>query len=144
MAVSVAPVTEEQVRSFQDNGFAQFDDVLTPEELSDFRAALAEATGQAELDYFYREGGEYTQHVNVWAAHAGVRRHVFNPKLAEIARSLSQSERVRLWHDQLIVKMPGNDPSRWHQELPHRPNIEPRPQKCWIALVDVNVYIGII
>jgi ectoine hydroxylase-related dioxygenase (phytanoyl-CoA dioxygenase family) len=142
MAVSVAPVTQEQVQSFQEKGFTQSDDVLTPEELSDFRGALAEATGQAELDYFYREGGEYTQHVNLWASHAGVRRHVFNPKLAEIARTLSQSERVRLWHDQLIVKMPGNDPSRWHQDLPLWPMIDAGPLTCWIALVDVTVEMG--
>jgi len=142
MAVSPAPVTEEQVMSFQEKGYAQFDEVLTPEEFSDFRGALADATGRAELGYFYREGGEYTQHVNLWASHAGVRRHVFNPKLAEIARQLSRSERVRLWHDQLIVKMPGNDPSRWHQDLPLWPMIDAGPLTCWLALVDVTVEMG--
>lgn len=142
MTVSVQPIAQEKVQSFQENGYAQFDDVLTPDQLSDFRDALADATGKTEVDHFYRQGEQYTQHVNLWASHAGVRQHVFNPKLAEIARQLSRSERVRLWHDQLIVKMPGNEPSRWHQDLPLWPMIESGPLTCWLALIDVTIEMG--
>ncbi|MBI2940576.1 MAG: phytanoyl-CoA dioxygenase family protein [Chloroflexi bacterium] len=142
MAVSLEPITQAQIQAYQANGIIQVDDALTPTELSDFRAALAEATDQPGLNYTYRVGEQYTQHVNVWTTHPAVRRHVSNRKLAEIARQLSQSPRVRLWHDQLIVKMPGNRPSSWHQDLTLWPMIESGPLTCWIALVDVTVEMG--
>ena len=142
MAVSLATFTEEQVAQYQSQGFTRFEQALTPEEVADFRRSLAEATNRPGTGYFYREGTQYTQHVNLWTVHEGVRRHVFNPKLAEMARQLSRASKVRLWHDQEIVKMPGNAPSTWHQDLTVWPMIEAGPLTCWIALVDVTVEMG--
>jgi ectoine hydroxylase-related dioxygenase (phytanoyl-CoA dioxygenase family) len=142
MTTALAPITEDQVHSYHSNGYIQFGDVLTPAELDDFREALARATGQPGAGYFHRVGEQYTQHVNLWTAHERVRQHVFTPRLAEIARQLSRSERVRLWHDQLIVKLPGNRPSSWHQDLTLWPMVEAGALTCWLALVDVTVEMG--
>lgn len=142
MAASTTVVTDEQVASFQEQGFLKVEHALGPEEVAAFRAALAEATARPGQGYFYSQGAQYTQHVNVWTTHEGVRRFVFNPALAEIARRLSRAAHVRLWHDQEIIKMPGNGPSTWHQDLPLWPMREPGPLTCWIALVDVPVEMG--
>src|SRR5437867_3619581 len=133
MAISSVPFSEEKVRRFEELGFVQFDDVLTADEVTAFRGALAEATGQPGLNYTQLQSGMFTQHVNVWRADAVVRRHVFNRKLAEIARQLSKSSRVRLWHDQLIAKMPGNESTFWHHDVPLWPMIEPGALTCWLA-----------
>ncbi|HEX5417565.1 MAG TPA: phytanoyl-CoA dioxygenase family protein [Chloroflexota bacterium] len=142
MAISTAPITDEQIQSFARDGFIKIDNALSPEEVAEFRAALIETSEKHRHDYTFNKGDQYTQHVNVWTVHPGVRRQVFNPKLAEIARLLSQSARVRIWHDQWIVKMPGDRPSRWHQDLTLWPMIESGPLTCWIALVDVPVEMG--
>jgi len=142
MTVSTLPISDEKMQQFEESGFVQFDDVLSTDEVSGFRSALAEAADQPGLNYTHLAGAMYTQHVNVWRAHAGVRRYVFNRKLAEIARQLSKSTRVRLWHDQLIAKMPGNESTSWHHDVPLWPMIEPGALTCWLALVDVTVDMG--
>ena len=45
-------------------------------------------------------------------------RYVQSHKLAEIARRLAQTPRIRLWHDHALIKMPGDSKeSAWHQDL---------------------------
>ncbi len=142
MAVALENITEEQVQFFQSNGYIKIENALSRAELNDFRQALAAVTDQPGQGHLHQVGNKYTQDVNVWTVHEGVRRHVFNPKLAEIARRLSRSKRIRIWHDQLIVKMPGNRPTQYHHDLPLWPMIEAGALTCWIALVDVTVDMG--
>ncbi|MGI8913213.1 MAG: phytanoyl-CoA dioxygenase family protein [Chloroflexota bacterium] len=140
MATPIA--TDEQVAAYQTNGFVKFEQVLQPDEVAAFRQALAEATARPGEGYVYNKGTQYTQHVNVWTMGETMRQMVFNAKLAEIARRLSGSAQVRLWHDQEIIKMPGDRPSSWHQDLTVWPMVEAGPLTCWLALVDVPVEMG--
>ncbi|HWE64174.1 MAG TPA: phytanoyl-CoA dioxygenase family protein [Chloroflexota bacterium] len=142
MAISSLPITEEKMLEFEEQGFVRFDDVLSADEVSAFRGAVAEATGQPGLGYTQLTSSMFTQYVNVWRTNPEVQRHVFNRRLAEIARQLSKSTRVRLWHDQLIAKMPGNQSTNWHHDVPLWPMIEPGALTCWLAFVDVTVEMG--
>jgi ectoine hydroxylase-related dioxygenase (phytanoyl-CoA dioxygenase family) len=140
--VDASAVDEEAVRAFERNGFLGVRDALSAEETADFLAQVKALETETARDYFFRENPQYTQHVNVWRTHPGLRRHVFNPRLAEIARRLSRSGRLRLWHDQAIIKQPGGRPTTWHQDLPAWPMIEAGTFTVWIALVDATVASG--
>ena len=141
-------VTEEQVRFYRENGFLQLHGVLTPAEVECARARMAEAmsaqlpgavdrTGRAEYDRVF------LQKVNLWRDHAGMRRVVFHPGLAETARRLAGTSRLRLWHDHALIK-PHVDskPSPWHQDLPYWPMDRPGALSCWLALDDVDEMNG--
>ncbi|MCC6443062.1 MAG: phytanoyl-CoA dioxygenase family protein [Armatimonadetes bacterium] len=139
------PITEEQVRFYERNGFLQIHNVLAPDELGAIRDSLEEAARQRFDPTFDREGISadydrvFVQKVNLWRVHEGVRRYVFSPKLARIARALTRSPRVRLWHDHALIKMPGDSkPSAWHQDLPYWPMNESTALSCWMALDDVD------
>ncbi|NLC57064.1 MAG: phytanoyl-CoA dioxygenase family protein [Armatimonadetes bacterium] len=135
---------DAQVRYYQENGFIQFNDVLTPAEVEQARASLAEAmqmrlqggidrTGNPEYDRIF------LQKVNLWRDHPGMRAVVFHPRLAEIARQLAGVPRLRLWHDHALIKLPSDSkPSHWHQDLPYWPMNEPGALSCWLALDDVD------
>src|SRR2546423_2685555 len=106
------PISEEQVRFYEQNGYIQLLGVLTSQELEQVRAALDEVTA-VPLDQQHdlsRGRPDYerifVQKVNLWQVHPGMRQYVFNPKLAEIARRLARGARIRLRHDHAIVKMP--------------------------------------
>ena len=142
MAEQPVTATEDQIAFYQKNGFVKFENVLPLEEVEAFRKALAEATSRPGEGYFFNKGVQYTQHVNVWTMGEAIRQYVFNPTLANIARQLTRSAQVRLWHDQEIIKMPGDRPSSWHQDLTVWPMLEAGPLTCWLALVDVPVEMG--
>lgn len=143
------PLTDEQIRFYQEKGYIQLFDVLTSEELEAARAALADAN-QMSLDAKHHTSGgkpEYerifVQKVNLWTVHDGLRRYVLSPKIADIARRLAQTSRVRLWHDHALIKMPGDSKaSAWHQDLPYWPMNESGALSCWMALDDVDMENG--
>lgn len=138
----VEEVDEAAVQSFETNGFLGVRNVFSPQEVADFLGCIKELEAQAARSYVFRESEQYTQHVNVWRVHEGVRRFVFSPKLAAIAQRLSRRPRLRIWHDQAIIKMPGGRRTTWHQDLPAWPMIEPLTFTAWIALVDATVQSG--
>lgn len=133
-------VTDAQVNFFQENGYIQIDGALSPDEVSELRNSVEEATERQQR--FHRRHEQFDQYANLWTVHEGVRRHVLSPNLGEIARRLSRSSRIRVWSDQLLVKLPGGRPSYWHQDVPLWAMIEPGALSCWMALVDVTVRMG--
>jgi ectoine hydroxylase-related dioxygenase (phytanoyl-CoA dioxygenase family) len=139
------PISKEQVHFYEENGYIQLLDVLTPQELEQVRAALDEVMAlQLDQQHDLSRGRPdyeriFVQKVNLWQVHPAMRQYVFNPKLAEIARRLARAPRIRLWHDHALVKMPGDSkPSAWHQDLPYWPMQESGALSCWMALDDVN------
>ncbi len=142
-------VTDEHVAFFRQNGFVQLERVLTPEELSAIRAAADDVLSRrydARIDTS-AANPEYekvfVQKVNLWRVHDGIREYVLRPRLAEIGRRLLGVPAVRLWHDQLLTKMPGDSkPSPWHQDRPYWPMIGYSQLSCWMALDDVDEQNG--
>jgi len=139
-----AAVGEEQIAFYRHNGFLQVDDVLDAAEV----ARLG-----AEIDEIYRSdrGGIHTgasgsayakvldQRVNLWRDSATMREFVLDGRLAEMARRLCGARAVRLWHDQALLKQPGDSkPTPWHQDLPYWPMNEPGALSLWMALDDVD------
>jgi ectoine hydroxylase-related dioxygenase (phytanoyl-CoA dioxygenase family) len=137
-------VTAEQIERYRRDGFVQVDDVLVGDELESLRRAL---------DDIYRggSGGIHTsagrlpyarvldQRVNLWRDNEVVRGIVLQPRLAEMARRLCGARAVRLWHDQALLKQPGDSrPTPWHQDYPYWPMNEPGGLSIWIALDDVD------
>ncbi|MBI3909488.1 MAG: phytanoyl-CoA dioxygenase family protein [Armatimonadetes bacterium] len=143
------PITESQIQFYEENGYLPLPEVITPEELADARVFLEEALHMRLTGGIDRTGSSdydrvFLQKVNLWRDHEGVRRLVFHPRLAQIARQLSRSHAIRLWHDHALIKMPGRDsrPSPWHQDLPYWPMNEAGALSCWLPLDDVDEHNG--
>ena len=137
------PISEEQVQFYQQNGYIQLLNVLTAQELAQARAAVEHAMS-VQLDQSHDVTGDaeyrkvFVQKVNLWQVLPDVKAYVFSHKLAEIARRLARAKQVRLWHDQVLVKMPGDSKaSAWHQDIPYWPMHEDGSLSCWMALDDV-------
>ncbi|GCE05193.1 phytanoyl-CoA dioxygenase family protein [Dictyobacter aurantiacus] len=148
MTTTTYPISEEQVQFYQENGYIQLLNVLTADELAQARQALDEVMEQ-QLDESHDRSADaeyrkiFVQKVNLWQVHGGVRRYVFNARLAEIARRLARAQTIRLWHDHALIKMPGDSKaSSWHQDIPYWPMQEDGSLSCWMALDDVYVENG--
>ncbi|MFV1981823.1 MAG: phytanoyl-CoA dioxygenase family protein, partial [Rhodothermia bacterium] len=156
------PVSDEKVDFFREHGYVRFDGVLDPEELDAIQDALGYALDHR--DGFVRdlaatdgengengeggEGGEngndkILQMVNLWENFPAIKTYSMNGRLAGMARRLTGSPTVRLFHDQALVKEPGpSAASPWHQDQPYWPVKEPGMISCWMALDDVTIEKG--
>ncbi|RKP58142.1 phytanoyl-CoA dioxygenase family protein [Cohnella endophytica] len=146
-AKTQTPITQKHIDFYQENGFVQVDNMLTPEELAELRGYLEEAM-QTESDRSKstdkKDGSYYrvlNQKVNLWRDHAGMGKYSFHPRFAQSAMKLSGASGMRFFHDHGLWKMPGDSKATpWHQDTPYWPinEADAGMMSIWITLDDVN------
>jgi ectoine hydroxylase-related dioxygenase (phytanoyl-CoA dioxygenase family) len=144
------PITEEQIRFYEQNGYVKLENVLSLEEVEILRTALARAVedkNKFSLNLGPRTDEGYAkvflQMVNLWERYPVIEEYVHNVRVAEIARRLTRSRSVRLWHDQALIKYPKDSKATaWHQDTVYWPMNEDGGLSCWMALDDVTVERG--
>ncbi|MFD2615429.1 phytanoyl-CoA dioxygenase family protein [Paenibacillus gansuensis] len=143
------PVSGEKQTFYQENGFVQFQDVITPKELEELRQWADEAMdfGESVSTQPDRNNKGYArvlnQRLNVWRDHGGMARYSLHERFAGIASRLLGGKHVRLLHDHLLYKMPGDSkPTPWHQDLPYWPMNETGALSMWLPLDDVDEQNG--
>ncbi|MFM7321125.1 MAG: hypothetical protein ACKO5K_06315 [Armatimonadota bacterium] len=80
-------VTDEAIESFRRDGFVAVRGLFTAEEAADFREAALDC---AERHPALGTGPIFSQYVNVWTRHAGMRALTLHPRLAAAARALPE------------------------------------------------------
>ena len=142
-------LSEEQVRSFDEQGFVVVNDLLTPDQLAttvteidafekETEEALREKGGRESIS----EAGAITFTTHLVARSPWLRELVSSPPLTDICADLIGPD-VRLYWDQAVYKKP-EKPRRfpWHQDNGYV-YVEPQAYlTCWIALVDATVDNG--
>ncbi|KKI90365.1 hypothetical protein WQ54_20590 [Bacillus sp. SA1-12] len=141
-------LSEEKMTFYKKNGFVLIDNVLNPEELSELRTFIDEVMEDKNGRSIQTDtaGGAYykvlNQRVNTWRDHAGIARYISDQRFANIALQLSEADGIRLFHDHVLLKMPGDSkPTPWHQDFPYWPFNKAHNKQTlsiWIALDDVD------
>ena len=139
-------IAPQQHALFQEQGHLVFESLVSPEQVarlrSAFEAQVASWAAEIEtpLDEYLAVVSQWT---NVWEHNARFREQLHHPRAAAVAAELIGCERVRVFHDHLIVKPPhGGATIPWHRDLPNWPVGEPRAVSCWLALDDVTIESG--
>lgn len=148
-------LTQEQVDSFQENGFIVIEDFLSPEELEEWRGAVTEAVkerggqkmpGKAvmvgeddgineDADYF---GKVFDQLLNLWQTNDRVKELMVDERIGEMAARLAGVDGIRIWHDQALIKRPWANPTAWHLDTPFWSFSDRRALSIWVALDDAT------
>jgi ectoine hydroxylase-related dioxygenase (phytanoyl-CoA dioxygenase family) len=121
--------------------------VLSSDEVDELAQFMDEAMHEAHRDdravHTSAADGAYyrvlNQKVNAWRDHAGIAKYSCSGALAELARQLAGVSGVRLFHDHILWKMPGDSkPTPWHQDMPYWPFEAPSALSLWIPVDDVD------
>lgn len=152
-------LTPEQVERFHRDGYLKFGRVLDDEQVETLRSALAR-TIDAELaredfsdlppEFAYghdrkgetlgqgrREARAIHQFVNMWKVVPEYREVVGSSIITGAVRDLMGANRLRLWHDQIISKPPGDNAHfSCHHDFYFWPLDRPTMITCWLALDD--------
>ena len=158
-------LTEAERERFYADGYLKFRRVISDEQIAGLRGALArtieeELTREEDADlppeFRYghdrkgqerastgREARAIHQFVNIWKVCPEYAETIHNPSIPAVVRDLMQAERVRLWHDQVISKPPGdNKKFAFHHDFYFWPMDRPTMITCWLALDDATVENG--
>lgn len=150
-------ISPSQIDFFHQNGYLRYGRVLNAQEVALYRAGLdrtirEEMAGgrddEPEFKYGHRRAGApdaasapraITQYINMWKRDDAYRNLLHHPVITGVAQALLGTERVRLWHDQIISKPPrDNGHFHFHQDFYLWPLKEPNILTCWLALDDVE------
>lgn len=141
----MCPITEDDVRFYNENGFVKIDNILNSDEVTELTNFIEEAMTETDINSVSTDskGGNYyrvlNQKVNVWRDHGGMARYTFHPNISNAALKLSGANGIRLFHDHALWKMPQDSkPTPWHQDTPFWPMNEPGALSAWIPLDDVD------
>jgi phytanoyl-CoA hydroxylase len=152
-------LTEEQVASYQDNGFIVIEDFLSPDELEHWRSAVMEAVTERggkkmpgkdmkvgeddgineDAEYF---GKVFDQLLNLWQTNDKVKELMIDERIGEMAAKLAGVEGIRIWHDQALFKRPWANPTAWHLDTPFWSFSDRRALSIWVALDDATLENG--
>lgn len=152
-------ISRSQIDSFRENGFVVIDDLLTPEELEEWRTAVDEAvrerqgrkfanqnvkTGEQDginedADYF---GKVFDQMINLWQTNDRLKALILDERIGEMAARLAGVDGIRGWHDQALIKRPWANPTAWHLDTPFWSFSDRHALSIWVALDDATLENG--
>jgi len=145
MAQLVAPyaLTEDDIASFQNNGFIKLKQVFSPGAMLRLRALLIErlkATFGASMDGGV--GDRFLSLEMVWMDHPLLRAFVLSPRVGQICAALLRVPAVRLYHDNVLSKGPGCGRTPWHFDDHHFPLDTNDVVTAWAPTQPVSLAMG--
>ncbi len=152
-------LTDQEIGSYRKDGFVIIDDFLNAEEVYVWRAAVDHAvenrkgrkfphsdlkSGEADginddAEYF---GNVFVQIINLWQTDEKMKELILDKRIGEMATILSESDGIRVWHDQSLIKQPWANPTSWHVDTPFWSFDSREALSIWIALDDVTMQNG--
>jgi ectoine hydroxylase-related dioxygenase (phytanoyl-CoA dioxygenase family) len=152
-------LTEQEVQSYQSNGFLVKENFLTADEVAGWRKAVMKAVeeragikipgkdikiGDADginedAEYF---GKVFDQLLNLWQTNGDVKKLMFDERLGKMAAQLSKADGIRIWHDQALFKRPSANPTAWHLDIPFWSFSNHQSISIWVALDDATLENG--
>ena len=129
---------------FNENGFVVAENLLSSSEISHYKKVIEDAVkyrkrfDKRELP----EKSEYEQSLmqcqNLWEDFPEIRKLAFNQRIAATAAKLLGVKRLRIWHDQALVKESGGRETAIHHAQAYWPIKETNTITAWIPLVSVS------
>ncbi|MHA4806595.1 phytanoyl-CoA dioxygenase family protein [Flavitalea flava] len=152
-------LTDEQIRSYRENGFIVIEDFLSPAELEQWRKAVMSAVtaraGQkmpgkdvkiGEDDGINEDAGYFgkvfDQLINLWQTNEEVKKLMIDERIGKMAADLAGVDGIRIWHDQALFKRPWANPTAWHLDTPFWSFSDRKALSIWVALDDATFENG--
>ena len=141
-------ITEQEIRTFEENGVLHMQGVLDDEWVARMQEAVDDILDHP-TEYGHdlseaHENGRYAFDNNMWMFHPEFRAFVHESPMAETAARLLRSRAVNLIFDFLLVKEPHTPtPTTWHQDMPGNP-VEGNACGMWVSLDHVTAGSGAV
>lgn len=143
-------ITDDEIRSYQDDGVVCLRGLFSSEWIESLQAAAERSLQQpgelhAELATQRKEAGRFFHDTFVWTRDELCRRYVFESPAATIAATVMQSQKLNIFFDQWLIKEPGTETrTPWHHDLPYWPIDGSQICTLWLALDPVRENSGAV
>ena len=84
----------------------------------------------------------FTQVTNIWRVNPETKDFILSRVFGDIAAQLLGVDKVRIYHDQALVKFPKAGKTVWHQDCFYWPIDSPKSITMWMPLHDCPKSMG--
>ena len=117
------PITEQEIRTFEEDGIVCLRQMFSPDWVEKMRAAAEvsmERPGElhAELSEERGDTGRFFHDTFIWQRNETCRDFVFRSPAAQIAQQMMRSQKINIFFDQWLIKEPGTSTKTpWHHDM---------------------------
>lgn len=139
-------LNSEQANAFNDNGVVMIEQVISQSEVEALRTGINTLLNSPNKETIFRDNKLhplYESANNVYRQAECFHDFCFNSNISKVAAEVLQSKTIRLYGDQLHIKMPGCETrTYWHQDATFFPLAGLQNCSAWIALDKVSHETG--
>ena len=157
-----AEPTDKEHKLYEENGFVVIEEFLDAHELAIWRREVDDAVQARGARRFPHDSDDadriashvispeeqayydrvFTQRLNLWQTHEGVRELMFTPELGSFGGRVAGVDGLRIWHDQALIKGRYANPTAYHLDVPYWSFTSADAITIWVALDDATLENG--
>lgn len=143
-------ITEDEIRSFQEDGIVCLRGLFTPDWVERMRDAAEDSLAKpgdlhAELASLRAEKGRFFHDTFIWMRNEVCKRFVFESPAATLCAQVMGSRKVNIFFDQWLIKEPETETrTPWHHDMTYWPIGGAQICTLWLALDPVTAESGAV
>lgn len=135
-------LTMDNIRTFQKNGFIKLKNVLTPDATHALRCEIQLLLKKNFSNYYESKKNRFLSLEMMWLENTLIREFVLSPRIAKICAELLSVKKIRLYHDNALVKESGCGRTPWHYDEHHYPLETNDVITVWIPAQAIPIEMG--
>ena len=135
-------LTEHNIKTFQKNGFIKLKKVFTPGALQILRREILTLLRKTFTNYYNIKKNRFLSLEMMWVENSVIREFVLSSRIAKICADLLSAKKIRLYHDNALVKESGCGRTPWHYDDHHFPLDTNDVITAWIPAQAIPVEMG--
>ncbi len=135
-------LSTHNVKSFQKNGFIKLKNVLTPRLTQVLRCEILSLLRKTFKNYNVNKKNRFLSLEMMWLENNLIKEFVLSSRIAKICADLLSVKKIRLYHDNALVKESGCGRTPWHYDDHHFPLATNDVITAWIPAQAIPIEMG--
>ena len=135
-------LTINNIKTFQRNGFIKLKNILTPTVIQVLRCEILSLLKKTFKNYSENKRNRFLSLEMMWLENSLIREFVFSSRITKICADLLSVKKIRLYHDNALVKESGCGRTPWHYDDHHFPLETNDVITVWIPAQAIPVEMG--
>ena len=135
-------LTKHDVITFKKNGFIKLKNVFTSDAIQVLRSEILLLLKKTFKNYNKNKKNRFLSLEMMWLDNALIREFVLSSRIAKICAELLSVKKIRLYHDNALVKESGCGRTPWHYDDDHFPLKTNDVITAWIPAQAIPIEMG--
>ena len=135
-------LTKHDIITFKKNGFIKLKNVFTSDAIQVLRSEILSLLKKTFKNYNKNKKNRFLSLEMMWLDNALIREFVLSSRIAKICAELLSVKKIRLYHDNALVKESGCGRTPWHYDDDHFPLKTNDVITAWIPAQAIPIEMG--